>query len=198
MQDTGLTSLAIGLTLELAFCPVSWALGLPPGAACSPLPPQILGRGKPRVMPCLSTKIRVSEVLVESQRGKLVRGKRDPQRAAAGSQRLRCYCFWCQNPFPYWLRVVEQTISKQITWVGSFFVCLFFWQNLMLWLLFLKNVYYSWFTVFRQLLLYSNATQLFKFIIFLILSSIMFYQRWLDRVPCAAQQDLMASPFSMS
>ena len=54
---------------------------------------------------------------------------------------------------------------------------------------------------FCQFLLCCKVTQSYTNIhssFFLILSSILVYPRRLDRVPCAAQQDLMADPFSMS
>ena len=44
--------------------------------------------------------------------------------------------------------------------------------------------------MFCQLLLYSKVTQ--SYIHFLTLSSIMFHHKWLDIVPCAVQQDLIA------
>ena len=53
--------------------------------------------------------------------------------------------------------------------------------------------------MFCQFLLYSNVPQLYIYIyihiLFLILSSIMFYPKRLDLVPCAVQQDLIAYPF---
>ena len=57
---------------------------------------------------------------------------------------------------------------------------------------------YSWVTMFCQFL-YSKMTQLYihTYIFFLISSSIMFYQKWLDVFPCAIQQDLTAYPLQM-
>ena len=51
-------------------------------------------------------------------------------------------------------------------------------------------------TVFYQFLLYYKVTQLYIYIhiIFLTLSSIIFHHKWLDIVPCATQQDLIAYP----
>ena len=51
-----------------------------------------------------------------------------------------------------------------------------------------------------QFLLYSKVTQsyihththIYIYILFLTLSSIMFHYKWLDIVPCAIQQDLIA------
>ena len=37
----------------------------------------------------------------------------------------------------------------------------------------------------------------YKYILFLILSSVMFHHKRLDMVPCAIQQDLIASPLQM-
>ena len=55
----------------------------------------------------------------------------------------------------------------------------------------------SWFTVFCQFLLYSQATQshIRKYSLFPTLSSIMFHHKWLDTVSWAIQQDLIAYPF---
>ena len=55
----------------------------------------------------------------------------------------------------------------------------------------------SWFTVFCQFLLYSQATQshIHKYSLFPTLSSIMFHHKWLDTVSWAIQQDLIAYPF---
>ena len=51
--------------------------------------------------------------------------------------------------------------------------------------------------MFCQILLYSKVTQSLSpptHIVFLTLSSIMFHHKWLDIVPCAIQQDLIAYP----
>ena len=62
---------------------------------------------------------------------------------------------------------------------------------------FLFSFYYGWFTIFCQFLQYSKVTQLhlYLYILFLILSSIMVCRKWLDIVPCAIQQDLIAYSF---
>jgi len=63
--------------------------------------------------------------------------------------------------------------------------------------------HYSWFKVFCQFLLYSKVTYIYMYIyiythtIFLTLSSIMFYHKWLDIGPCANQQNLIAYPLQM-
>ena len=56
---------------------------------------------------------------------------------------------------------------------------------------------YSWFTMFCEFLLYRKVTQSFTHthILFLVLSSIMFYHKWLIIVPFAIQQGLIAYPF---
>ena len=43
-----------------------------------------------------------------------------------------------------------------------------------------------------QVLLYSIATHSYINILFLMLPSIMFHRKWLDIIPCATQQDLIA------
>ena len=47
--------------------------------------------------------------------------------------------------------------------------------------------YYSWFTMFCQFPLYTNVTQSYIqiYILFLVLSSIMFLHKWLDIFTCA-------------
>ena len=54
---------------------------------------------------------------------------------------------------------------------------------------------YSWLTVLCPFLLYSILTWSYKDILFLTVSSILFYPKWLDGVPCAVLQDLIADPF---
>ena len=58
--------------------------------------------------------------------------------------------------------------------------------------------HYSWFTVFLSISTVQQMTQsyicIYLFILFLTLSSIMFHHKWLDMVPCALQQDLIAYP----
>ena len=50
--------------------------------------------------------------------------------------------------------------------------------------------------MFCQFLLHSDvASHTHTYIPFLILSSLMFYPKRLDIVPCAIQQDLIAYPF---
>ena len=48
--------------------------------------------------------------------------------------------------------------------------------------------------MFCQFLLYNKVTQLYIYIyiLYLTLSSIMFYHKWLDIAPFAIQQDLIA------
>ena len=59
------------------------------------------------------------------------------------------------------------------------------------------------FYVFCQFLLFSKVTQFVcvcvytQAFFFLDCSSIMFYHKWLDIVPCAIQQDLIAYPLQM-
>ena len=38
---------------------------------------------------------------------------------------------------------------------------------------------------------------MYTYILFIVLSSIVFYHKWLDIVPFAVQKDLIAYPFSM-
>ena len=84
------------------------------------------------------------------------------------------------------------------TAVSNFFIFSFF-----------KN--HSWFTVFCQFLLYGKVTQLYicvciyvymyinthlyVYILLLTVFSIVSHQKWLDIVPCAMQQDLIAYQF---
>ena len=51
--------------------------------------------------------------------------------------------------------------------------------------------------MFCQFQWYSTVTQVIYIydILFLLLSSIMFYHKGLDIIPCAVQQDLIAYPF---
>ena len=53
--------------------------------------------------------------------------------------------------------------------------------------------------MFFKFLLYSKVTQscICTYILSLTLSSIMFHHKWLDKVPCAIQQDLIAYPLQM-
>ena len=41
------------------------------------------------------------------------------------------------------------------------------------------------------------VTYAYVYILFLTLSSIMFYHKWLDIIPCAIQQDVLAYPLQM-
>ena len=87
----------------------------------------------------------------------------------------------------------------------------YIWKFVGFFPLFLYDFYlfhYRWFTVFCKFLLYCKVTQshththththtyiyiyIYIYILFLTLSSIMFHHKWLDRVPCAVQQDLIA------
>ena len=81
--------------------------------------------------------------------------------------------------------------------------------SVFLWLFFIFYdfyfFHYSWFTVFCQFLLCSKVTHiyiynihiLYIYILSLTLSSIMFHHKWLDIVPCAIQQYLIAYLFQM-
>ena len=93
--------------------------------------------------------------------------------------RSRCLVHGCLNK---WLKGVDFLSFS----MDNFFLLWFFSR-------------YSWFTVFCQFLWYSKETQLYIhiYIIFLTLSSIMFHHKWLDIVPCAIEQDLIAYPLQM-
>ena len=59
---------------------------------------------------------------------------------------------------------------------------------------FFQEIYYSWFTLFCQFLLYSKVgSHTSRHTLFLILSFIMFHHKWLDIVPYAIQQTLTAN-----
>ena len=60
--------------------------------------------------------------------------------------------------------------------------------------------YNSWFTVFCQFSTVQQSdpvTHIYTYVLFLTLSSITLHHKWLDRVPSAIQQDLIAYPFQM-
>ena len=96
----------------------------------------------------------------------------------------------------------QSEASEIIFWILFFFILgllllIIFFISAMVLFYFLFFLKYNLFTTLYQFLLHSKETQscTYKNIIFLILSSIVFYPRRLDRVPCALHQDLISYPF---
>ena len=89
------------------------------------------------------------------------------------------------------VQIVQGQVQPLMVWweakQGGWTVCSLFYFILGFFLLIFSPYFdYSWFTICCQFLLYSKVTQLYMYvhILFLILYSIMFYHKWLDRSSC--------------
>ena len=93
-----------------------------------------------------------------------------------------------------WISVLVVSVYLSVVFFSlGFFYFLFF---IKVWLIYnglsISAVQQSWFTMVCQFLLYSKKN---IYILFVILSSMVFYHKWLNIVSCAVQQDLIAYLF---
>ena len=108
-----------------------------------------------------------------------------------------------------WMTFLYSFMFQIYTWTNLFFL---FLKSPLYYLLLYDSSYfhYIWFTVFCQFLQQSDQLYIYIYIynmiythththththiLFLTLSAIMFHHKWLDIVPCAKEQDLIAYP----